>query len=74
MFIVILATVTLFPGGFILYFLYKNYTQDYKKFLAMQIPNCMENTLECEEPIDLKCVNSKLPMWLNGIMYCIGKM
>ncbi|RCH87533.1 hypothetical protein CU097_008593 [Rhizopus azygosporus] len=67
-----LVTFLLLPGGFILYLLYKSYTQDYKKFLAMQISNCMENTLECQEPIDLKCVSGKLPIWLNGIMYRIG--
>ena len=73
MFVMALVTFLLLPGGFILYLLYKSYTQDYKKFLAMQISNCMENTLECQEPIDLKCVSGKLPIWLNGIMYRIGK-
>lgn len=71
--LMILFITSICPLGYVFYLLYSNYTHVYKKIKSMHKEIQAQNTPECQEPIQLELISGKIPTWLNGAMYRIGK-
>lgn len=70
----LVVTLISLPVGGLILALYYSYNDVYKKFRDILPSYQLADTPEVQDPITLTVEQGKIPNWLTGVMYRIGKM